>query len=430
MDVEERFADAEDRNPLVKKYDQVLSPNTKWHEHIPSCCSNLPCLPSPLPPFFYDHGGARFVLCVNPASGSNQGTELADWFGSRFVEEVAIVRLGSTNDSTKTTALVEKLKLWNFQSSVSEIRLIVAGGDGTVSWALSTMEEMLANTGISVPPMVLFPLGTGNELSRCLGWGDGSSNNSSISTIPSICGNTKRLSAPRPVIERIIESAVQAKVETVDRWVVDGWESANIEEEPNFIRPMLCFCSIGFDADISHQFSIWRKACPQLFSSMLVNKTGYAYLGVKTLLSPPPSIMGRVTLEIDGVSIPLPSKLRSVQVFNCHGSSDGVDFFGCGQPSVEGELQKYSHPSNDDGLLEVVGTEGVPHLLSAKLGFRHSWRLGQGKTIKLTILKPSSSLVAQVDGESWVAKSGALQINHVGKVNVIVGPNGRFPLKM
>lgn len=42
------------------------------------------------------------------------------------------------------------------------------GGDGTVAWVLNTIREMK----LKPEPLVsIFPLGTGNDLSRSLGWG-------------------------------------------------------------------------------------------------------------------------------------------------------------------------------------------------------------------------------------------------------------------
>ena len=389
------------------------------------------------------------ILCVNRKSGSTQGAALAQWFASRFAEdEVLVVRLGEVSYNPADTsnkhaaAAAEMIQRWTCHSdgmgaAAREIRLLVAGGDGTVSWALSTLEGILLPLGLQVPPMILIPLGTGNELSNCLGWGDGSSGSGGpFMAVPSVCKpcvSGQSSLALRPEVERVIQAAVQGRVETLDRWEVDVWgNGANNSKgtEPSVITPMLCFCSVGFDAHISHQFSLWRDKRPALFSSQLINKIGYTYLGAQCMLSPPPTIAGRVALEIDGVSVALPATLRSVQVFNVHGSSDGVDFFGCGQSSVEGELQTYSAPSNDDGLLEVVGTEGVPQLMYAKMGCTHSHRLGQGRVIRITILTPASDLVAQIDGESWVPQgAGSMEIRHVGKVHVIVGPSGRYPKK-
>jgi len=69
---------------------------------------------------------------------------------------------------------------------------------------------------------------------------------------------------------------------------------------------------------------------------------------------------------------------------NCHSSGDGIDFFGTGQPSVQGEAQRLQHPCIGDGLLEVVGTRGVADLVAIRLQLQHSRRLGQGSTVVIT----------------------------------------------
>lgn len=51
------------------------------------------------------------------------------------------------------------------------VRIVVAGGDGTIGWVLNTIEQMQLEPA---PLVAIVPLGTGNDLSRVLGWGDGS----------------------------------------------------------------------------------------------------------------------------------------------------------------------------------------------------------------------------------------------------------------
>lgn len=51
----------------------------------------------------------------------------------------------------------------------SNLRILAAGGDGTVTWLLKTVRELQ----LEPPPAVaIMPLGTGNDLALSFGWGN------------------------------------------------------------------------------------------------------------------------------------------------------------------------------------------------------------------------------------------------------------------
>lgn len=50
-----------------------------------------------------------------------------------------------------------------------KLRLLVAGGDGTIAWVMKVVKQLNLDPQ---PPIAIMPLGTGNDLSRTFSWGD------------------------------------------------------------------------------------------------------------------------------------------------------------------------------------------------------------------------------------------------------------------
>ncbi len=96
-------------------------------------------------------------MLVNKRSGGQAGQ---DFLGSfyRYLNPIQVISI--VDDG------LERLKLF---TKIHNLKILVAGGDGTVGSVINfvkTVDEWKERN----PPVSILPLGTGNDLSRALGW--------------------------------------------------------------------------------------------------------------------------------------------------------------------------------------------------------------------------------------------------------------------
>jgi diacylglycerol kinase (ATP) len=191
------------------------------------------------------------IAFVNPKSGGQKG---------RIVFERLKNYLNKENifDLTKGGPKVGLTK----HSDKKDLRIIACGGDGTVGWILSVIDEM----NLENPPAVaILPLGTGNDLARTLGWGPGYNNEP---------------------MEYFLNKVINGHVNKLDRWTIkttlllnnnNNGGQDNKEAKDNLpLNVLNNYFSIGADAKIALDFHSAREKNPELFTSQAFNKIEYA----------------------------------------------------------------------------------------------------------------------------------------------------------
>ncbi|CAF4132093.1 unnamed protein product [Rotaria magnacalcarata] len=224
---------------------------------------------------------APVIMFINKRSGGQVGeTIYRELLKTLNPRQVFLLE----NNATITNAL-------EIYSSLPNIRICVFGGDGTVGWILGCLAENYPSR--NNPPVSICPLGTGNDLSRVLAWGEQYDSKSLFNTM---------LRIP------------QAQVVALDRWAVQVEQldiptsSESMEQQPtNKLQVMrtlesllkhpkfvlednrasyenhqqlpntrfINYMSFGLDAAITLDFHDERTRDPSKFSSPLKNKLMY-----------------------------------------------------------------------------------------------------------------------------------------------------------
>lgn len=257
-------------------------------------------------------------------------------------------------DITKMGAVQPLLMFRN----VPEFRILVCGGDGTVGWVLNSLADVTHLMNCKSPGVGIIPIGTGNDLSRVLGWGPGYEGER---------------------IEPLLGSCLLAPIVPFDRWdIIYQRDGDRVDEiPPDWI--MSNYIGIGIDAYIALQFHEKREAKPELFTSRARNKVHYAQIGAAASLSHPCKNLGKhLTMVGDDEIIDI-SSFEGIVILNIASFGGGADPWG------SSSSKQKSEPSFGDGIVEVFGVTGIMQLGSIGGHMSSGTRIGQFNSVEFTV---------------------------------------------
>ncbi|XP_020578379.1 diacylglycerol kinase 3-like [Phalaenopsis equestris] len=357
--------------------------------------------------------GPELMARLQELMGENQVFDLSEVKPSDFVHYLLLCleRLAESGD---VVAKVTRERL----------RVMVAGGDGTVGWVLGCLGELHAQNREPVPPTAIIPLGTGNDLSRSFGWGG---------AFPF---------AWRSAVKRALLKATNGPVCRLDSWhvTVTMPEAEKIElphslkhrEQPNFSQEfdiggnfperVSCFegvfynyFSIGMDAQVAYGFHHLRDKNPHLARGPISNKLIYGGYSCSqgwffTPCTTDPSLRGlRNILRIfvkkvncsEWEPIEVPRSVRSIVCLNLHNYGSGRNPWGHPNPEYL-EKRGFVEAHLDDGLLEIFGLKEGWHASVVMVELITAKHIAQAAAIRLEVRGGEwRRAYMQMDGEPW-----------------------------
>jgi len=288
----------------------------------------------------------------------------------------------------------------------------------------------------TAPPVAVIPLGTGNDLARCLDWGGGF--------------GAWRQKGPVGMLQAVLRS----QMAYLDRWTLDfnplesrnGIQIISGNKEngigASLFRPLFSsyrtkvphrqksakaanqlamnnYLGIGVDAKVAFEFHELREAYPQWFQSQFGNKLMYTGMGALDIVG---QLSGAEQLDLpskmeilcDGVPVQLPRGCEGVLLVNIPSYMGGVDLWA----SSTGYTTSWNagKQSMSDGMLEIVAVYGSWHLGRLTVGLSKALRLTQGRKVEITTL---DTLPMQVDGEPFIQQPAKISVSLRGQARVL-----------
>jgi diacylglycerol kinase (ATP) len=383
----------------------------------------------------------HMFIFVNSGSGGKKGAELFK-IGIRGLGievkshtvnlTVADILEGDSGSKPGFLKISELVKDATCVNKDQPVRIIAAGGDGTVVWCMS--EALAHNIDPSSIVFGTIPYGTGNDFAYVYGWG---------SSPPS-----HLLKHNLAQLKKLIAEWIDARIVSHDLWDVkisvdsssgrviqrSGKRSKKdvLPEGQNFmVKKMSNYFSIGIESRVGYEFDKRRT------KSRLSNKVVYAWIGAKRVLGKKyllNDVLGKCTsgsetiFGSEGLSDPkLVGDVSSIIFVNIPSFAAGIDVWNSSPKMGTSSTSqvRFTDQRSGDRKLEVL-TYGTLYNLARerlKIGKGHGKRIAQSEGPFRLAFRESravNQIYMQIDGEYYAVENPiSIEISHSVTMQVL-----------
>ena len=363
---------------------------------------------------------------------------------------------------------------FNLFKNVPLSGIVVCGGDGTISWVMDEQRKhrVYNNTSIGI-----IPIGTGNDLYCHVITDQAIIEQYKHAKVKELINKVVNILDPNLInhdpTQMLQSFASESKVLTkLDRWTLnispivkkDGsmqsmlvsdnsdmtrqgamskafrslgskaWRKIETSHTKNKIVSYLQqmrsrkvkllnnYFGIGVDGAVSMAFDDLRRRVPFLFFHRVINKLWYGLIGLRTFIFGRNKDLSKcITLICDGVPVTIPAGTKGIIALNINSYAGGSKLWQF--PSKNNDRkgndkgQMWIPQSINDGIIEIVGVNGVPHLGQIKAGMANAIPLAQGRKIEII---SHSRVPMQLDGEPWMQSPCKIDLTLAGDVTLML----------
>lgn len=324
----------------------------------------------------------------------------------------------------------------------TDTRLLVCGGDGTVTWILTALDHCAElEDMLETMPVGIVPLGTGNDLARSLGWGGKLRQVSDIldylkwaMAASSVSLDQWRIvlrphtrlpddhkfrscgSHPQLVNDEVIAQQLWRDVEEAMPSLDRGEGKKAPESGEVFLGFWQNYFSIGIDAKVANYVDAARNKtqCGQKCFRIGCGKACYAWqagfhaVGSRVLNNEVSALkVSRPGIDSDGGLDEVPfaddgccrcsgQRCRQLMLVN-------INSYGAGQQVLPNEDEADRTPAPGDGVLEVLSVHNVSAGLRIFAGLSRARYVASADAVAFTV---EAGQFMQLDGEPWRLDTG------------------------